>query len=370
VKRALVLMGHPAHGGIMRSLGALDRGAAGRGWELTFVFPGPDPQIAASGLAPRARYLGGVQQWRRLWGRSRMPRVLTALIAETRRLDARLVYAATLSTLPYALMTARLCRRGELAHVYSSYDAATPYRKHWLGRARYAVVPSRDSLDRARRAVGRFAGPVEVIYNGVDIAEIEAAATRAAAVDAVIGDGGPVVGMVAHLDRRKNPMALIEAIAEVVRAQPTVRALLVGEFPDPAYREAVLGRARTLGILDRVLLAGQQANPFPFMRACDVIALPTLRDPFPIALLEAMALAKPVVASAVGGIPEMIVDGESGFVVPPHDGAALATRLTTLLQDPARRTRMGRAARQRLEDVFRLEGFVERMFQTFDAAAR
>lgn len=369
VKRAVVLMGHPGHGGLMRSLGSLNDAAARFGWELHFVFPAPDVQVDATGLNVRACYVSGLHRWRRLSGRARGPLVLSRLIREMRRHGAVLMYSATLSSFPYGFLAARLCRIGEIVHIYSSYDDATPYRKHWLRRARYAVAPSQDSLARAAAAIGGFAGRAEVIYNGVDLGRIESAAASEGTPGLVSASNGPVVGMVANLDWRKNPMGLVEAAARIVPRFRDVRVLLVGSFSDGDYRQNVLGRARELGVEANITVTGFQVNPFPLVAACDVVVLPTQRDPFPIALLEAMALGKPVVSTAVGGIPEMIADGETGFVVPPGDSAALAERVLALLEDPSGRRAMGRAARERLEQCFSLDGFVRKMFSAFDSAA-
>jgi glycosyltransferase involved in cell wall biosynthesis len=165
-------------------------------------------------------------------------------------------------------------------------------------------------------------------------------------------------------------LALVEATARLVRRLPAIRVLLVGEFSDDAYRREVLGRAESLGVLGNVIVTGFQANPFPLATRCDVIVLPTQRDPFPIALLEAMALAKPVVATAVGGIPEMIRDGESGVVVPPNDIDALASAIAGVIEDPTRGRRLGEAARERLLARFSQEGFFGKMFDALNRAAR
>ncbi len=104
------------------------------------------------------------------------------------------------------------------------------------------------------------------------------------------------------------------------------------------------------------------------MARLDLLVHPALRDPFPLALLEGMALGRAIVASAVGGIPEMLEDGVSGCLVPPSDAPALAAAIAALLRDPARRTRVGAAARERLVTSFSLEGFAAGMFAAFDDA--
>src|SRR5439155_832735 len=145
-----------------------------------------------------------------------------------------------------------------------------------------------------------------------------------------------------------------------------------------SYRKHLLGHARhliapsadslALGLRDAVTVSGFLPNPFPVVRGLDVLVHPARRDPFPLVLLEAMALARPIVAAAVGGIPEMLVDGESGVLVPPDDAPALGRALVALLRDPARRARLGAAARERLVTRFPLAGFADGVFAAFDDA--
>src|SRR5439155_15904546 len=130
-----------------------------------------------------------------------------------------------------------------------------------------------------------------------------------------------------------------------------------GAFRDPAYEASVGTRIAVLGLEEAVIVTGFLANPFPVVRTLDVVAHPALRDPFPLALLEAMALGRPVVASAVGGIPEMFEDGTSGILVPPDDAPALAAALVPLLRDPARCARLGGAAVDRLATRLAPGGF-------------
>jgi glycosyltransferase involved in cell wall biosynthesis len=257
----------------------------------------------------------------------------------------------------------------QVVHVYSSYVDGRSYRKHWLARARHVVAPSADSLQLARAAIGGFAAGTRthVVYNGMDVAGIRAAANDP--LPPVVPEASaPTIGMVGNLDARKDPGLLVEAAALVRRTVPDLRVLLVGAFGDPAYEATVRSRIAALGLDATVIVTGFLPNPFPVVRRLDVLVHPAHRDPFPLALLEAMALARPIVASAVGGIPEMLVHGESGLLVPPGDAAALATAITALLADDARRIRLGEEAAERLTTRFTLESFAAQMFAAFDAA--
>jgi glycosyltransferase involved in cell wall biosynthesis len=368
MKRALVTLGHPDHAGMLRALKVLDDAAPRHGWELRFALAGPHPQVEKEGLAPeRVTYLPALRRWRAWPARLALPLSAWRLARLARGADV--LYACTLSSFPYCLLAGRLARVPHVVHVYSSYGDGASYRKHLLGRARNVIAPSADSLALARRALGDFAPGTRarVVYNGMDVERIESAAA-APLPEGLPAGAAPTVGMVGNLDARKNPAILVEAMAEVRRTVPGARALLIGAFRDPAFEASVRGRIAALGLAGAVTVTGFLANPFPVVRRLDVLAHPALRDPFPLALLEGMALARPIVASAVGGIPEMLEDGVSGSLVPPGDAPALAAAIAGLLGDASRRARVGAAAHQRLVTRFSLEGFAAGMFAAFDDA--
>src|SRR5205823_4861929 len=186
MKRALVTLGHPDHAGMLRALRMLDDAAPRHGWELRFVLAGPHPQVAEEGLAAeRVTYLPALRRWRAWPARLALPAAVLRLARLARGADV--LYACTLSSFPYCLL-------------------ARP---------------------RAR-----------VVYNGMDVDRIARAAAAPLPEGVALG-GGPTVGMVGHLDARKNPAVLVEAMAEVRAAVPGARALLVGAFRDPAYERSV-----------------------------------------------------------------------------------------------------------------------------------
>ena len=370
MKRLVVALAHPQHAGMWRALRVLADAAPARGWELRYLVPEWHDLIVATGIpAEHVAVVPMLGQWRRWSARLRLPATLRALTRAARGGDA--FYAVTLSAFPQCRLAGMLLGIPTVAHVYSSYGSPRPYRKHWLAHARHVVAPSADSLHLAERAIGGFAPGTQalVAYNGMDVERLRREANAPLSLPG-FDDGRLRIGMVGNLDWRKNPLCLVEAAPAIRAACPNVEVLLVCAFPDAAAEARVRERIAALGLEDVVRVTGFLANPFPVVRRLDILVHPALRDPFPLALLEGMALARPIVATAVGGIPEMLVDGESGRLVGPEDPAALATAVIELLHDETRRDALGAGAHRRLTTVFSLDGFATTMFDAFDRATR
>jgi glycosyltransferase involved in cell wall biosynthesis len=151
----------------------------------------------------------------------------------------------------------------------------------------------------------------------------------------------------------KGHLILFEALAQLDAAGVQAwRVAIAGRGREkPEFQRVV----RELGIADRVHLLGHRDDVPDLLAAADVFAMPSLVEGFPLALLEAMYAGKPIVASAVGGIPEAIKAGEQGLLTPPGDPAALAEALGRLVKDPGLRERLGIAARRRAEEAFTIE---------------
>jgi glycosyltransferase involved in cell wall biosynthesis len=161
---------------------------------------------------------------------------------------------------------------------------------------------------------------------------------------------------VGRLRSRKAAAVLLEAAAMVRRTNGTARFVLVGD----GEQARALGRqARSLGLLDdgAVAFAGTVARTEvpAWLGRADVFCLPSIYEGFPLAILEAMAMRLPVVATRVSGNPEAVRDGETGLLVDAEDAAALAAALTRLLSDPDLRRRMGEAGRRRVTEEFGIE---------------
>jgi glycosyltransferase involved in cell wall biosynthesis len=199
---------------------------------------------------------------------------------------------------------------------------------------------------------------VRTVYSGIDVEAFRRPAhdgpPRDVRREFGIPPDAPVVGVVANLSPIKGYEELIAAIALLAPKVEGLRCLCVGGS-DPAYR-GVLDRLVEQHGLDRcVVFAGYQRAVVPFYEAMDVVALPSRSEAFPLVVLEAMARAKPVVATDVGGIPEAVVDGVTGLLVPPEQPLRLADALLRLLEDRSERRRMGAAGYARVRQQFTIK---------------
>jgi glycosyltransferase involved in cell wall biosynthesis len=193
-----------------------------------------------------------------------------------------------------------------------------------------------------------------VVENGIDLERFGCA--DGTAVRQGLGAGArPIVACVSRLAREKGIDVLIRAMAR--HGRDALLALL-GDGPDLDRCRAL---ATGLGLGDRVHFLGLRNDPERVYAAADVVVMPSLWDEaFGLAVVEAMAAGKPVVVTDSGAMPEIVDHGRCGLIVPKRDHAALAAAIARLLDDPALRQRMGRAARHRATTAFSLPRWVER----------
>jgi glycosyltransferase involved in cell wall biosynthesis len=191
---------------------------------------------------------------------------------------------------------------------------------------------------------------VVVLRNGVDVAELDAQAARAP------DDPEPEPGYVAIVANMHHPVKgqidLLLAMKEVLRVRPAARLVLVG---DGVRRPHLERCARQLGITSRCHFLGQRRDGGSILSRALLSVSSSHAEGISNAILEAMALRRPVVATAVGGTPEIVREGVNGYLVPPGAPAALARRILDLLADPALRARMGEEGRAIVEREFSLD---------------
>jgi glycosyltransferase involved in cell wall biosynthesis len=222
-----------------------------------------------------------------------------------------------------------------------------------LGR-RCAAIVAVSEEERRTILSDRLAAPerVRVIHNGVD-PQLDAAPDRQ--LIEFKGEG-PLFGMVAGLRDQKGLPTLLDALELLAARGELPRFAIVGNGP---FYSEVQHRIASPDLAGSVLLAPFRGRPEAYLQALDVFVLPSYWEGLPIAVLEAMAMARPVIASSVGGTPEAVEHGATGLLVPTKDPVALADRIAELAKDPDARSRMGAAGRERAQTSFSTKSMVD-----------
>jgi len=270
--------------------------------------------------------------------------VVSRLAHEVEQFRPDIVHAwLFLANLVSALAVRREPGRRLILSQRCSYEAtAGPFLRRvarWShGRADRLIVNSRAALEE-EVAAGHPRPRLVYIPNGATL-------LGTAATPAPDAPAGPLVVSVGQLERIKGHHVLLQAWRRIQEHTPHSHLLLVGSGP---RRGDLQEQARALALERSVTFAGFRAPIAPLIAAADVFVQPSMTEGMPNAILEAMALARPVVASAVGGIPDLIDDGVTGLLVPPSDAEALATAVTRLLTDRALAARLGEAAARAAE---------------------
>jgi glycosyltransferase involved in cell wall biosynthesis len=190
-----------------------------------------------------------------------------------------------------------------------------------------------------------------VIYNGVDeerFSHFNNVST--ARVELGIESNDPVLGSVSSLTPHKGHIYMFQAAPKILESFPSTKFLFVG---DGNLREELEGQVKILNISSNVIFTGIRKNIPELLNLMDIFVLPSSsREGLGISIIEAMAVEKPVVATNIGGIPEVVQDGKTGILVPPQNSEALAGAIIELLNDSGKAEKMGRMGRLRIKDAF------------------
>lgn len=232
-------------------------------------------------------------------------------------------------------------------------------RRAWTIKYSDAVIANSRHTAEALVSVAGVRSPV-AIPNGIEPHEFDA--DRAGAREEVLKELGLpsdcfLVVNVGILRRRKNQLDTVEVARLVREKYPGVQLVCIGtpSLSDTDYANQLRARIKQLGLTDGIRLLGLRANVVTYLLAADLLLHTSIAESQGRAVLEAMAARLPVVAYRVGGVPESVVDGESGFLVPPGDVGAAAGAVCRLIADPVLRTRMGEAGRSRVLQHFTAE---------------
>lgn len=211
------------------------------------------------------------------------------------------------------------------------------------------------------------ASRITVIPNGKELPDADAGNPTTIRRRLRIPSSALVITVVAKLRHQKGHAYLIEAAPHILAAYPKMLFLFVGDGPLRAELTAMVARRK---LSQHIRFLGDRTDVQDILRITDVFCMPSLWEGLPGAIMEAMAMRVPVVATRVSGTPELMVDGKTGFLVPPRDASALAVRILQLLDDGALRSRFGVAGRERVEQYFTIQQMVRAYEHVYDAGLR
>jgi glycosyltransferase involved in cell wall biosynthesis len=224
------------------------------------------------------------------------------------------------------------------------------------------------SIERKIDAEHRTGAPVRLIYNGVDLQRYDHQGPCDTIRDEFgMEEGSRIVGVVARLEPEKGHQTLIESWPHVLREVPDAYLLIVGEGSRRDFLEQWAAAHR---VAHRVVFTGRRDDIPAVTASLDVAVLPSWREAQGLSILEAMAMSRPVVASDVGGIPEMIEDGVTGLLVEHDNPVALAAAIVQLLKDRAYAATIARAGHDLVHERFCIELMVKAIEKIYDEGAR
>jgi len=340
--RVLLVVTLAERGGVVSYLSALVPGLVAE-YDVTVAAHGPGP-LGEAVRAAGAEFVE-LRQVRRAISPLHDPRGLLELIGLCRRVRPHVVHANSTKAGVLGRLAAWLTRvpvRLFSAHgwAFATHLGASARLYEWCDRmmrplTTTTICVSRSELERGLRARTCTRERTVVIPNAVPLDVPRAHAES----------GGRLrVASVGRLAAPKDFITLVRALARLPGG--SYRAQIIGDGPD---RGAIAREIERLGIGAPVSLAGECGDVPQRLAAADVLVLSSRSEAMPMVVLEAMAAGLPVVASAVGGMPELVVDGETGLLVAPGDPEALAAALSRLARDPLLRGRLGAAGRARAE---------------------
>lgn len=370
LKRLLLVTSNFGGGTGTHLVGMLDR-VNRRRWAIEILCEGrkelePPEQVTLVGLPPgrRANRLP-LAQLRRLWQVRRHVRAREPDVVHTYFF--------------WPIIYGRLLKRmGLIRHLVENREDQGFNLSPWNYRMLKATSGVPDQVicvsEAVRQVVLEREGMQEkrtvVIHNGVELPEATCSAAQLCEVRKELGFSSAhwIVGMVANLNRAvKGVGYFVEAMPLILEEVPEARFVILGEGPEEA---SLRSRARELGVENRVVFAGFRPDIERFYPVMDVSVLTSLSEGLSMTVLESMSFGLPVVATRVGGNPEIVRDGESGFLVPPRDPAAFARRVVELLSNPGLREGMGRAGRRVVEREFTLSATAARYEEVYEEVSK
>ncbi len=322
-----------------------------------------EPDKPVQDYVDRAQALG-VPVERLIIHRDLDPALWRRLVTQLRAARPAIVHTHLLHADLYGITAAR---RAHVPYVVSSRHNDDRFRRklpirllnRWLWRQTDAGIAISDAIRQFSITVeGVSPDRIHTVHYGLDPASIQAPPDARAQLRAALNlpDDAPIMGSVCRLIEQKGLIYGLRGFAQIADQFSNAHYVIAG---DGLLRAELEAAAQSLNLADRVHFLGWRSDARTIFAALDLLLAPSLWEGFGLVFLEAMALGVPILSTCVSAIPEVVIDGETGWLVPPHDPDAIAAALREALSDPARLRARGERGRQRLQAHFTVQAMVE-----------
>ena len=271
-----------------------------------------------------------------------------------KRLNIHLLHANGSRCMIYAGLAGRFARVPVVWHIRIMDKDRLLDR--FLAMLSSKIIVNSKAVSRRFSFIPSSSKKVSVVYNGVDLKEFDACLTGGRIKEEYkINKAEKVVTIVGRLEEWKGHHVFLEAARQVLDRSNDVRFLVVG---DGVMRNPLEALSKKLGIMSYVIFCGHRNDIPQILAASDLLVLASFGEHFGRVIIEAMAMEKPVVATKAGGVPELVIDGETGILVKPADSEGLASAILRLLEDPRRSKEMGNSGLKRVMEYFGIDRHV------------
>lgn len=357
--------------------------ARSRGFNNVLFYPAGNPEferfIATQGFET-VRYEVKDFESGTLSGFSRQTLLLAG---EFRRRNVHLVHCADVLAGDYAAVAAKLAGKRLVCHIRNRYDWLTRFQRVWLMAADKLVFVSEHTKANFGRLARQFVSVADragiVVYDGFTADRPVGSTAADPEARSILNEfnipaEAKVVGMVARMAGQKDHATLVRAASRLVESNPNVYFLLVGGYgTEPfelRYKDLVMRQIAESAAREHIIYAGFRSDIPRVLRALDIFVLSTHFEGLPLVILEAMAHGKPVVATAVDGIPEVVIDGRTGLLHRHQDAEHLAAQLGSLLTNDELAFKLGKQGQEFVEQYFSNAHFEESIARLYHEVLR
>lgn len=247
-------------------------------------------------------------------------------------------------------------------HIFISFDKITLASAVKIVCASKSIADDLEAVEKADRR------KIEVIYAGLDLRVYDTGIEKGSIrKEFSIPADAPLIGMIGRINAQKSHQYFIMAASEVLKEEPKSRFFIVGDGPLRQEQERL---AKSLGVETNVIFTGFRTDIPQIIADLDISALSSLTEALAVVNIEAMAMEKPVVSFDVGGVSELVINGKTGFLIPPKDWKSFARAIIELIRDKQKALQMGLSGRRRAEEMFSLDIMVHKHEKLYSEIAQ